>query len=118
MTEDINMKIKTMEYHIQLLSEMLKQTDNQFSLLVIEKKLSEEETSAFMKLCERLSTELEEQKAEGYLYFQPLFDKFSDILSTKMTPVEVVNACLKQQMFVPLMSTFKEIILSKSNKRG
>ena len=45
--------------------------------LIIEKSLGEEDVRKFRNYCDKLSIKLEEQKAEGFVYFHPLFKEFT-----------------------------------------
>lgn len=96
-------KIKQLEYHQTLLLYMMKNSNDDFYKLVITYSLSEEEVAAFYDVCEKMNKELENQKAEGLLYFHPLFEQFKASLSAKVNPREVIHACISQQLFLPLM---------------
>lgn len=39
-----------------------------------------------------------EQKAEGYMYFHPLYKKYSAVVQPKLQPEEVINACESQRL--------------------
>ena len=104
-------QINRLRYHQSLLLEMINtKMDMPFYQLVIEKFLSKQEVEQFYKLCDNLSMQLEEQKAEGFLNYQPLFDKFKLSLHPALTAKEVVHACLEQQMYLPLMNEFKKYV--------
>jgi len=106
-------KLKMLEYHQSLLLKMNISTSEAFYKLIIEKSLSEEEVNQLYRKCEQLSIDYEEQKAEGFVYFHPLFQKFIQVLPPKLTVEEVIFACLKQGLYVPLMTEFKKYL----NKR-
>jgi Protein of unknown function (DUF1878) len=103
-------KIKMLEYHQSLLLKMNKSTSDAFNKLIIEKSMSEEEVTQFHKKCERLSIEYKEQKAEGFVYFHPLFEKFIRELHPKLTAKEVILACLTQGLYIPIMTEFKKYL--------
>lgn len=103
-------KMNTLEYHQSLLLKMISNTDKQFYKLIIEKTLSEKDVEQFNQLCDKLSLEIEEQKAEGFVYFHPLFEKFKNSLHPNLHPNEVIQACLRQQLYLPLMLEFRKYI--------
>lgn len=103
-------KIKMLEYHQSLLLKMNKSTSEAFFKLIIEKSLSEEEVNQFYKKCDQLSKQYKEQKAEGFVYFQPLFEKFIRELHPKLDAKEVIFACLTQGLYVPIMTEFKKYL--------
>ena len=108
--EGIFEKIKMLEYHQSLLLKMNQSTKETFYKLIIEKSLTEEEVRQFYKSCEKMSIVYEEQKAEGFVYYHPLFQKFIQDLHPKLTIQEVVPACLTQGLYVPLMTEFKKYL--------
>ncbi|WNS76765.1 DUF1878 family protein [Bacillus sp. DTU_2020_1000418_1_SI_GHA_SEK_038] len=106
---DINEVMKRMnklEYHQKLLLKVIENRNLEFFKLIVEKSLTEREVKDFFRLCEELSMELEEQKAEGFVYFHPLYNKFKYGLHKNLEPKEVVQACLAQGLFSSLMSEF------------
>ncbi|MEH7522964.1 DUF1878 family protein [Bacillus sp. JJ1503] len=106
---DINEVMKRMnklEYQQKLLLKMIENRNLEFFKLIVEKSLAEREVEDFYRLCEELSIELEEQKAEGFVYFHPLYNKFTYRLHKDLEPKEAVQACLKQGLFIPLMDEF------------
>lgn len=103
-------KILKLEYHQRLLMRMLGKTDHPFFKLVIENSLREEDVDAFFKLCNQLSIDLAEQKAEGFVHFHPLFNKFKDGLHPNLRTEEVIQACITQQLFSSLMAEFKKYV--------
>lgn len=103
-------KINKLEYHQSLLLQMTKSTTEAFYKLIVEKSLSQEEVQQFYNNCENLSKVYEEQKAEGFVYFHPLYKKFITDLHPKLSPEEVILACLRQELYVPLMTEFKKYL--------
>lgn len=103
-------RIETLEYHMRLAAQALDKTPYEFNKLVIANNLTKEETGRLFSLCDDMHNLMEEQKAEGFLNFHPLFKEFSSKLTPKLNPEEVVLACLKQQLFLPLMNEFKKFI--------
>ncbi|WP_053365480.1 DUF1878 family protein [Bacillus sp. FJAT-27245] len=108
--KEIDEKIRTLEYHLRIMAEVLGGTKYQFTKLVVESNLSERETNEFFLLCEEMNKRLEEQKAEGFLNFHPLFQEFLSLLSPKLNPRDVVHACLEQKLYLSLMSELKKYV--------
>lgn len=103
-------KINRLEFHQSLLLKMISNTDDHFYKLIIEKSLSEQDLERFYEKCNELTKALEEQKAEGLVYFDSLFENFKEGLHPNLNVQEVVKACLRQQLYVPLMLEFKKFV--------
>lgn len=108
--ESILEKIKRLEYHQSLLLKMISRSNDDFYRLIIEKSLGEEEVKQFQKKCEVLSIKLEKQKAEGFLNFHPLFKEFNMILPPQTQAEEVIEACLNQGVYKPLMLELRKYL--------
>ena len=102
--ENIEERLKRMEYYQSLLIQMTIKEGFAFYHLIIEYQISEEEVVQFHKLCENLSMEYEELKAEKFVFFSPLYVKFKERLHPKLEPNEVIRACLDQNLYPELMS--------------
>lgn len=100
-------RINILEYHQKLLLQLLNDPKLDLYKLVIEKGITEQEIKQFYSLCDKMSINLEEQKAEGYVYFHPLFHELSGSLPSKLDMREVINACLTQKLYLPL---FQELV--------
>lgn len=110
---DINLlidKINKLEYQQKLFLKIIENEDHQFYKLVIENSLGEKDVDAFNRICEKMSKELEEQKAEGFVHFHPLFKEFIRHLHPRFQADKVVRACIKQRLFLPLMEEFRKYI--------
>lgn len=103
-------RINLLEYHQKLLVELLKNPMLEFYRLIIEKGTSKQEVELLFQLCDELSMKLADQKAEGYVYFHPLFDELSKSLPENMEIKEVIKACLSQQLYEPLFQEFNKYI--------
>lgn len=106
--QDLIRRIHLLEYHQKLLLKIIVNPQFDFYRLIVEKGISEQETEAFYKLCDRLCTQMEEQKAEGFLHFYPLFNEFAASLPSNFQADETVRACLTQDLFPALMHEFKK----------
>lgn len=107
--ESLHKRLERIEYHQRLLAKCL--TDEfSFTKLIVLKDLSAEEVEEFLKICENLNNELEEQRAEGFVCFHPLLKEFQENLNEKLNLVETVDACLKQRIFPELMGEFMKLL--------
>lgn len=95
-------RIKILEYHQKLLLKLLNDPKLDLYKLIIENGVTEQEIKQFYSLCDKMSIKLEEQKAEGYVYFHPLFQELSVSLPSKLNMKEVTNACITQKLYLPL----------------
>ncbi|OIK12370.1 hypothetical protein BIV60_16365 [Bacillus sp. MUM 116] len=103
-------KIRLLEYHQKLLLTMINNPKQEFYRMIIEIGLSEQEVREFMQICDELSIKMEEQKAEGFINFQPLFTEFLYLLPEKLDYKEVILACSSQGLYLPLMSELNKYI--------
>ncbi|EKN70250.1 hypothetical protein BABA_06176 [Neobacillus bataviensis LMG 21833] len=103
-------RIHLLEYHQKLFVKLLNNPKLEFYKLVIENGLNEQETEKFFDLCDKLSMKLEEQKAEGYVYFHPLFEQLSAALPANLKMEEVIRACLLQNLYKPLFLEFEKYL--------
>jgi len=103
-------KIKLLEYHQSLLLKMISKSKDSFYKLIIEKGIGEAEVRKFEKNCDELSIKYKEQKAEGFVYFHPLFKEFTMILPPEIQAEEVIEACIKQGLYLPLMLELKHYL--------
>lgn len=108
--DELQNRIGLLEYHQKLLVQMINNSKADFYKIVIEKGISEREVQTFLQLCENLHKKMEEQKAEGFLYFHPLFNEFMNGLPETFEVKEVVQACLNQQLYEPLFKEFRKCI--------
>jgi hypothetical protein len=106
--EEITEKLKMLEFHQKLLLQMVDGTSLKFHYLMIEKALTQSEMDGILQYCEKMSKEFKKQKAEGFVYFHPLFNEFCSFLQPKLEAEEVISACLEQGLFIPLMQEFKK----------
>jgi hypothetical protein len=103
-------RIKLLEYHQSLLLKMISPSNDEFYKLIIEKGIGEEEVRRFQNHCDELSIKLKEQKAEGFVYFHPLFKEFTMILPPEIKAEEVIEACVKQGLYLSLMLELKNYL--------
>ncbi|SDN12828.1 DUF1878 family protein [Bacillus sp. OK048] len=107
---ELTSRVKLLEYHQRLLLKMLSAPNLEFYRLVIENGISEQEVQAFNKLCEEMNIKMEEQKAEGFLHFHPLFIEFLNHLPEKLDVQEVIQSCLQQHLYEPLFIEFNKCL--------
>jgi len=112
MEEDLIKRIEKLEFYQELLLRLVNSSGKSFTRLIITQKLSREEVKEFHQLCDDLSIKLEEQKAEGFVYFLPLFKEFTQRLNKKLEAKATVFACLEEKLHVELMSELKKYLPS------
>jgi hypothetical protein len=105
---DLLERIELLEFHQKLLLKILANPKLEFFKLIIDRGISEQEVQSFFKQCEDLCIKMEEQKAEGFVHFYPLFDQFSASLPLTLQPEEIIQACLRQKLYEPIMIEFKK----------
>jgi hypothetical protein len=103
-------ELSLIRYHQRLIIDMLDRSDKEFYKLIVYYRLSEEEVKEFFHLCESLNMELEEQKAEGFVYYHPLYRQFLERLNKKLTAREVIHACISQKLYLTLMAELENYI--------
>lgn len=103
-------KINRLEYHQSLLLKMISTSNDQFYKLVIEKSLTKHDVEQFFQKCDELTLLYKKQKAEGLVYFDSLFTEFQKALPPSLNAEEVVRACLRQQLYLPLMLEFQKFV--------
>lgn len=108
--QELLQRITLLEYHQKLLLKIVNNPNLNFYKLIIENGISEEEAGKFFAVCDELSMKMAEQKAEGYVYFHPLFRKLADSLPGNLKMKEIIYACISQELFVPLMKEFKNYL--------
>ncbi|WP_342430183.1 DUF1878 family protein [Neobacillus sp. FSL H8-0543] len=108
--DELLYRINVLEYHQKLLLKLLSDPNLDFYRLVIEYGLSEQEVRDFFQLCDNLTEKMEEQKAEGFVYFHPLFSEFSRFLPARMDVNEVMQSCLRQKLFEPLFTEINKCL--------
>lgn len=110
MIDELLKRIERLEYHQKLLIQLVDHAEITFTKLIIQKNLGPLEVEEFHRLCEYLNNKMQEQKAEGFLYFLPLFEEFSKRLDSRLEAKEIVQACLEEKMHVELMSEFNKYL--------
>lgn len=110
MIDELLKRIEQLEYHQELLTDFIDEADYPFTRLIIRKNLSREEVIQFYDLCDQMNKKLQEQKAEGLVYFHPLLKEFSKKLNKKLDVEETIEACIKQNLYIELMEELKKYI--------
>lgn len=105
---ELEKRLDKIEYHQQLILRMISQTDMPLYYLIIDKNLSKKETEELLNLCDILNKEVEKQKAEGYVTFKPLLIELKSKLLSSISPGELIQACLKQGVYVSLMKELQK----------
>lgn len=100
--EQLKSQVDLLQYHQRLLVQLVGNPSLEFHRLIIESGLSETETKSFYDLCDRLNKKLAEQKAEGYVYFHPLFEELLFSLPSSLDARKAAKACIAQDLYKPL----------------
>jgi hypothetical protein len=108
--EQLAEKLNMLEFHQKLLLKMVSESKDQFYRLIVERGLTQQEVAKILEACEEMNIAMQEQKAEGFMYFHPLYKKFSAVVQPKLKPEEVIKACESQGLFLPLMTEFKKYV--------
>lgn len=106
--EDLLERMAKLEFHQKLLLKMVSHSKDEFYKLIIEKSLSQEEVGRLLEVCERMSKEMQKQKAEGFVHFLPLYKDFETALEPRLGVMELIDTMLAQGLYVPLMREFKK----------
>ncbi|MFP7295711.1 DUF1878 family protein [Neobacillus niacini] len=107
---ELQSRVNLLEYHQRLLLKMISDPNLELFRLVIENGISEQEVQTFQKLCEDMNKKMEEQKAEGFINFHPLFNEFLYSLPAKFDAKDVIEACLHQRLYEPLFKEFHKCL--------
>ncbi|MDF2856118.1 MAG: hypothetical protein K0Q87_1969 [Neobacillus sp.] len=108
--DELLYRINLLEYHQRLLLKLLSDPTLDFYRLVIENGLSEQEVCDFFQLCVKLTESMEEQKAEGFINFQPLYNELSRFSPAGLDVKKVVQSCLRQHLFEPLFTEMNKCL--------
>lgn len=103
-------KINVLEYHQKLLLKLVNDPKLELYKLIIENGLTEQDVRMFYSLCDRLNIKFEEQKAEGYVYFHPLFHELFSSLPPKVKIKDVINACITQKIYPSLFQELEKYL--------
>jgi hypothetical protein len=103
-------RLRRLEFYQSLLIEMVDVDKYPFYKLVMQLNLTEEEVHQVFSLCEELSIKYQEQKAEGFIIFNPLLTQFAGMLPPKLDVEETIHALYKQGLYMPLMEEFQHIL--------
>ncbi|WP_246938841.1 DUF1878 family protein [Bacillus pinisoli] len=114
--DTLEKRLERLEYYQRLMLELVNLEKWPLHQLIIKRQLTEEEVDELFCLCEELTEEYKRQKAEGFVGFSPLLHMFIDRLNRKITAIETIEALYKEQMYVPLMTIFKNIIIEQHTK--
>jgi hypothetical protein len=82
----------------------------EFYRLIIKHGLTKEEIDSFYFKCSQWSKKMEQQKAEGYIHFHPLFEEFLLFLPSKLDAKKGIQACDSQKLFEPLFQELAKFL--------
>lgn len=110
MINELLKRIERLEYHQKLLIQLVDHAEITFTKLIIQKNLGPLEVEEFHRLCEYLNNKMQEQKAEGFLYFHPLLKEFTEKLNKKLEVRETIIGCLNENLHVDLMEELSKYL--------
>jgi hypothetical protein len=103
-------RLATLEYYMELLMKQMDHTRFPWDGLIIRVRLNRSDVEFIYDLCERLSKEMEKQKAEGFVTFSPLLIQFRQALPPSLPWEETINAMRSQGLYTSLMDEFHAFI--------
>ncbi|EMT46790.1 YhaI family protein [Anoxybacillus flavithermus] len=106
----IEQRIEKLEYYCSLMLDMISPEKKPFYALVIRYGLTKKEVEDTLRLCEQLTEQYKQQKEEGFVIFTSLFTEFASALHPNLPLAETIDALQKQQLFVPLMNEFQQLL--------
>lgn len=106
-------RLATLEYYMELMVKQLDSTRFPWDCLIIRHKLKRGDVQFIYDLCEKLSKEMEKQKAEGFVTFSPLLLEFKDALPPDLPLEETVGALRSQGIYISLMDEFNKLFKKK-----
>lgn len=98
-------RLSTLEFHLQLLLDMVDTNQYPFYQLIIKNGVSKYEMNSLITFCEELNKKYEEQREEGFVDFTLLLVQYVGMLPSVLNPKESLIALKKQSYFPELMST-------------
>lgn len=104
----IEQELNILRFHHECLARAIRNPDRVLDLLFVEKNFSRREAEELLQLCDRLNKVYETEKAEGFVYFQPLLNKLRTGLSAKLTLPELAEACVRQGVYSAFMTEMKK----------
>ncbi|MDA7025987.1 YhaI family protein [Bacillus sp. CLL-7-23] len=106
----IDDRLTRLEYYMKLLLNTAEMDQYPYYKMLIERGLTEEEGKETERICEELTNELTEQKAQGYVMFEHLLTLFAGQLNEKLEVHETIFALHRQGLYKSLMSEFINIM--------
>jgi hypothetical protein len=109
--ESVEERLERLEFYNQLTIESVDLSSYPFFRLIMEKKLTEEETKQVILLCDELEKIFLMQSEEGFVHYTPLLIQFAGMLTPKLKPRETIAALLQQGKYVLLLEKLYELSL-------
>ncbi len=108
--DDLFRRVEKLEYYQRLMLELMPGNTTLFYREVMRAGLDEEDVKAFFQLCEGLNNKCQKQKAEGFVYFTPLFKEFERRIDRRLTVERVIEGCLNQGIYPSLMTQLRKCL--------
>ncbi|KAA0547525.1 DUF1878 family protein [Bacillus sp. BGMRC 2118] len=115
--ESIEKRLERLEYYQKLMMDFVEHDKWPFHQLIMVRQLTEHEVNELFQLCESLTSEYKQQKAEGFISFTPLLHTFKQYLNPKLSSLEVITAMEQEKLFLPLMHVLKNAIMEEPKRR-
>lgn len=112
--DDLHKKIERMEYHLELLLKQVKVEEYPFDSIIMFEKWDKTAVDKILEVCEYMSIEIKNQKAEGFVTFPSLIKLFEETIPTNVSTVKVMEAMIQQNVYTPLM---KELLHTITKRR-
>ncbi|MBM6617210.1 DUF1878 family protein [Bacillus suaedaesalsae] len=114
--ESIEQRLERLEYYQKLMIDLVEKAKWPFHQLIMVRQLTEHEVNELFQLCENLTHEYKQQKAEGFISFSPLLHIFKQYLNPKLSCLEVIIAMEQEQLYLPLMNALKNAMMDEPKR--
>ncbi|MDF2607820.1 MAG: hypothetical protein K0S34_2016 [Bacillales bacterium] len=101
-------RLELLEYHLELMLTIINKEKNPFEYYIIKNKLSKNQVDNLLVTCERLDKIMTEQKEEGLMWFESLFQEFKTQLPSSCNIKELINILLISNIHIRLMKEFQK----------
>ena len=111
--DDLHKKIERMEYHLELLLKNVRVEDYPFDRIIMTERWDRAKVNKLLEVCEYMSKEMKNQKAEGFVTFPSLIKLFEETIPTNVPTEKVMEAMIQQNVYTPLMKELLHTITKR-----
>ncbi|WP_096155247.1 MULTISPECIES: DUF1878 family protein [Bacillus] len=111
--DDLRKKVERMEYHLELLLKNVKIEEYPFDVLIMREKWDKDSVDKILEVCEYMSKEIKNQKAEGFVSFPSLITLLEKTIPTNVPTIKVMEAMIQQNVHAPLMKELLHTITKR-----